>query len=183
MTEIKRLSLNLVKQQSRGRPFLLFYNPSVLFCNSLWNQLSKITRSPILVPPSERPPPAGWLRALVRSARRAGLRSACTARPRPTCTRCSRWRPTGAHAGGGALLHRLLAAPAAGPRSSSAASLHAAASAAAASAYCARPLYSQVLQMFLVVGCRLLFGASQNTANPRFSSATPHAVVRLGTDD
>ena len=62
-----------------------------------------------------------------RSARRAGLPSARTARPRPTCTRCSRWRPTGwrrgsgatwgrAHAGGGALVHRLLAAPAAGPR-------------------------------------------------------------------
>ena len=70
-----------------------------------------IPRDPSILPLDRR-----RLAALVRSTRRAGLRSACTARPRPTCTRCSRWRPTGAHAGGGALLHRLLAAPAAGPR-------------------------------------------------------------------
>ena len=37
-----------------------------------------------------------------RSARRAGLPSARTARPRPTCTRCSRWRPTGWRRGSGA---------------------------------------------------------------------------------
>ena len=62
-----------------------------------------------------------------RLARRAGLPSARTARPRPTCTRCSRWRPTGWRRGSGATWgrarrrrrarsDRLLAAPAAGPR-------------------------------------------------------------------
>ena len=67
-----------------------------------------IPRDPSILPLDRR-----RLAALVRSTRRAGLRSPYTPNASP---RCSRWRPTGAHAGGGALLHRLLAAPAAGPR-------------------------------------------------------------------
>ena len=68
-----------------------------------------------------------------RSARRAGLPSARTARPRPTCTRCSRWRPTGWRRDSGATWGRERTrrrAPSSSPRcaggwaSSSAASSH-----------------------------------------------------------